>query len=48
MVEVLLAAGADAKAVAGVRAAMGGWALVGVGVYSVLVVFVLSPLVVLW
>ena len=44
VVEMLLAAGADAKGVNKVRAAMGGWSLVGVGVYSVLVVFVFFPL----
>ena len=40
---MLLGAGTDANAVDAVCAAMGGCAFVGVSVYGVLVVFVLSP-----
>ena len=43
VVEMLLGAGADAKAVDKVRAAMGGCALGSVVVYSMLAVFVLPP-----
>ena len=48
VVEMLLGAGADANAADEVHAATGGYAWVGVGVYGVLLVDVLSPLAVLW